>query len=160
MTPTDRSLLLKLLDDAFEKKTWHGPNLKGSLRGLSAEEAAWRPYPHRHNIWEIAVHPAYWKYTVRRRLLGEKRGSFSLNGSNWFVLPVHATDADWKAHIHLLDETHRSMRDAVAGMNPTRLFARLPHSKHTAAEIISGIAYHDVYHAGQIQLLKRMMQRR
>ena len=61
-------ILLGLLDEAFERKSWHGTNLRGSLRGLPAKQAAWRPGPRRHNIWEIAVHAAYWKYAVRRRL--------------------------------------------------------------------------------------------
>ena len=67
-------LLLSLIDEAYEKKTWHGPNLRGSIRGLTAKQASWRPSPKRHNIWEIVVHAAYWKYIVRRRLLGEKKG--------------------------------------------------------------------------------------
>src|SRR6266404_471126 len=80
--------LLGLLDEAYKRAAWHGPNLRGSIRGVTAHEAAWRPKAGRHNIWEIAVHAAYWKYTVRRRLLGKKRGSFSLPGSNWFLRPV------------------------------------------------------------------------
>jgi DinB superfamily len=63
-------VLLRLLEEAFQKQAWHGPNLKGSLRGLTAEQAAWRPDPTRHNIWELAVHCAYWKYAVRRKLTG------------------------------------------------------------------------------------------
>src|SRR5437899_12362197 len=58
-------LVLALLDEAYERKTWHGPNLKQSLKGVSMVEAAWRPGPGRHNIWEVALHAAYWKYTVR-----------------------------------------------------------------------------------------------
>ncbi|HJS59272.1 MAG TPA: hypothetical protein VKA01_14315 [Vicinamibacteria bacterium] len=60
MTPTE--ILLGLLDEAFDKKAWHGTNLRGSVRGLDARTAAWRPGPRRHNIWELAVHAAYWKY--------------------------------------------------------------------------------------------------
>jgi uncharacterized damage-inducible protein DinB len=160
MPSNERILLLNLIDEAYEKKTWHGPNLKGSLRGVTAEEAAWRPAAVRHNIWEIAVHAAYWKYTVRRRLLGEKRGSFPLKGSNWFTLPLQATAATWKEHLQLLDDMHRSMREAIATLPASRLNDRTPNSKNTNLAVISGIAYHDVYHAGQIQLLKRLMQRR
>ena len=68
---------LSLLDEAFERKAWHGPNLRGTLRGVTAEVAAWRPGAGRHNVWELCVHAAYWKYAVRRMLTGEKRGSFS-----------------------------------------------------------------------------------
>ncbi len=62
------NVLLDLLDEAFDKKSWHGPNLRGSIRGVTAQQAAWRPGPDRHNIWELTLHAAYWKYVVRRRL--------------------------------------------------------------------------------------------
>ena len=148
--------LLRLIDEAYEVKTWHGPNLRGSLRGLSAHEASRRPAPGRHNIWEVAVHAAYWKYTVRRRILGEKRGSFPLKGSNWFTRP--APGADWKADLRLLDDVHRGMRDAIAALDESDLPKKPPGSKVSNEAIISGIAFHDVYHAGQIQLLKRFVR--
>ena len=62
-------LLLEILDQAFDRKGWHGTTLRGALRGMTAEAALWRPAPGRHNIWELAVHAAYWKYVVRRRLV-------------------------------------------------------------------------------------------
>ena len=80
-------LILALLDEAFERRTWHGPNLKQSIRGVTAKQAAWRPRPGGHNIWEVTLHAAYWKYAVRRRIDGGKRGSFALKGSNFFARP-------------------------------------------------------------------------
>ena len=56
--------LLALLDEAFDRRSWHGTNLKGSIRGMTATQAAWRPRPGRHNVWEIVGHAAYWKYAV------------------------------------------------------------------------------------------------
>lgn len=153
------SLLLQMIDEAYEKKTWHGPNLKGSLRRLTVEEAAWRPSGTRHNIWEIAVHCAYWKYTVRRRLLNEKRGSFPLKGSNWFTQPIVATEAAWKEDLHMLEETHRSLREAVANFSPSKLNSTMINSKYTYVRTIFGVANHDIYHAGQIQLLKRLIEK-
>ena len=157
--PETISILLQAIDEAYEKKTWHGPNLKGSLRGVTAEEAAWRPSSKRHNIWEIAVHAAYWKYTLRRRLLGEKRGSFPLKGSNWFRRPSSTSEAEWKSDLRLLEDVHQSMREAIASFSPDKLFAATPNSKYTNAAVIFGIANHDIYHAGQIQLLKRLHHR-
>jgi len=149
-------LLLRLIDEAYEKKAWHGPNLRGSIRGLDAQRAAWRPGPNRHNIWEIVVHAAYWKYAVRRRMLGERRGSFPLKGSNWFVRPTSLTEKAWRDDITLLGDMHRKMRAAVAAFSAKDL-DRIPRgSKVSNAAIIYGIALHDVYHAGQIQLLKRL----
>lgn len=160
MAQTEIPLLLHLLDEAYEKKTWHGTNLKGSLRGLTAEEAAWRPGTARHNIWEIALHCAYWKYTVRRKLLNEKRGSFPLKGSNFFKRPIVRTEAAWREDLHLLDTTHRSLREAVEHLPPSKLYAKPPNSKYTNIFTIYGVANHDIYHAGQIQLLKRLQMER
>src|ERR1700745_2362613 len=80
-------LVLALLDEGYSRKTWHGPNLRQSLKGVTASRAAWRPAPGRRNIWELALHAAYWKYAVRRRIEGGKRGSLVLKGSNFFPRP-------------------------------------------------------------------------
>jgi hypothetical protein len=155
---SEHLLLLSILDEAYVKKAWHGPNLRGSIRGLSARQAAWRPGPNRHNIWEIVVHCAYWKYAVRRRMLREKRGSFPLKGSNWFKRPGSATEKAWREDVKLLETCHRSMREAIAAMKPSDLKVIPPGSTVSNVRIIFGIAAHDVYHAGQIQLLKRLMR--
>ena len=101
---SETALLLDLLAEAFERKSWHGTNLRGSFRGMTAAEAAWRAGEGRPNAWELALHTAYWKYVVRRKLTGEKRGSFALEGSNWFRRPAGAPEeAAWmlatKRHI-------------------------------------------------------------
>jgi hypothetical protein len=155
------SVLLLLLDQAFDHKSWHGTNLRGSIRGVSAADAAWRPGPGRHNIWEIAVHTAYWKYIARRRLLSEKKGSFPLNGSNWFKRPSgKADESAWKSDTALLIDAHRRLREAVAGLGADALDYKPPGSKVSNVVLITGIASHDLYHAGQIQLLKRLRRAR
>jgi DinB family protein len=152
------NVLLSLIDQAFDHKSWHGTNLKGSIRGLNSEVASWRPSPGRHNIWELVVHAAYWKYVVRRRLIGEKRGSFPLKGSNWFTRPsnLESDERAWKSEVSLLIETHRGLRDAIADLSGESLRYVPPDSKVSNLELITGIASHDLYHAGQIQLLKRL----
>jgi uncharacterized damage-inducible protein DinB len=150
--------LLQLLDEAFHKPSWHGPNLKGSLRRVTLAQALYRPAAHRHSIWEYALHAAYWKYAARRRLLGDPRGSFPRRGSNWVAHPDcrTATEADWKRDRNLLDEQHRLLRDAVSSLDPALLTMVPRGAKVTNAQLIRGVALHDVYHAGQIQLLKRL----
>ncbi len=153
------ALLLALVDEAYEKKAWHGPNLRGSLRGWSAKEAAWRPAPGRHNVSELAVHAAYWKYAVRRRLTGEKRGAFSRKGSNWFG-GGKASESAWRSDRELLEREHRRLREVVAAFPPERLHVFSAGSRHTNARLIYGIAAHDLYHAGQIQLVKALSRRK
>jgi uncharacterized damage-inducible protein DinB len=160
MAQPEIDVLLTLIDQAYDHRSWHGTNLRGSLRGLGAAEAAWRPAAQRHNIWEIAVHAAYWKYVVRRRLRGERRGSFGLPGSNWFRRPLAASAAAWRADLALLDECHRALRAAVAALEPRALRSRPRGSKVPTLDLLLGIAAHDLYHAGQIQLLKRLGARR
>ncbi|HXG37663.1 MAG TPA: DinB family protein [Bacteroidota bacterium] len=154
------ALLLQILDEAYSKRTWHGTNLRGSIRGMSANQAAWRPGKNRHNVWEIVVHCAYWKYTVARRITGEKRGSFPLKGSNWFERPGgKGVERDWRQDVKLLDSMHRKLREVVAGLDPRKLSSLSPKKQWTLAQTIFGVALHDTYHTGQIQLLKRMMKR-
>ncbi len=157
--PPEMAVLIRTLDESYEKKAWHGPNLKGSIRGLSPEQAAWRPDPLRHSITEQVVHAAYWKYAVRRRLRGDERGSFPLKGSNWFPVAGPISAEEWKSHTALLDSEHRLLRLAILEFPAERLFDLAQGGKFTNLAIISGIAAHDVYHAGQIQLLKRLQQK-
>jgi DinB superfamily len=158
MARMDRSiaLLLDFVDEAFERAAWHGPTLRGALRGVTAVEAAWRPARGRHSIRELALHAAYWKYIVRRRLTGLARGSFVLEGSNWFDA---AGSRGWKDDVGLLVEEHRLLRAAIAAYPPRALGKPIDEKKQTAAFSIRGIAAHDLYHAGQIQLLKRLQRR-
>lgn len=148
--------LLSIIDQAYDHRSWHGTNLRGSIRGLSAKQAAWRPRPERHNIWELVVHAAYWKYAVTRRLTGQRRGSFPLKGSNWFPRRESANDEQWRADVVLLEKMHRALREAVANLSAGDLSRTPKGSTITNAFIITGIAAHDLYHAGQIQLLKKL----
>jgi hypothetical protein len=158
MRVTPISVLLQAIDQAFDHRSWHGTNLKGSIRGLTPAEAAWRPAPQRHNIWEMVVHAAYWKYIVRRRLIGDAKGSFPLAGSNWLERPANGSSSSgsWKADVAILVEMHRGLRDAVAQLSEKKLLFRPAGSKVSNLDLITGIAAHDLYHAGQIQLLKRL----
>jgi uncharacterized damage-inducible protein DinB len=159
MKPSDElHALRRAMEEAFERKAWHGPNLRGAIRGLSAADAAWRPADDRHSIWELVVHAAYWKYAVRRRLTGDKRGSFAARGSNWFSRPDVPSESGWRDDVALLMAEHRRLMEAAAALDPRRLHAPARGSGQTVATLLRGIAFHDVYHAGQIQLLKRMAQ--
>ena len=143
--------LVTLLDEAFDKKSWHGPNLRGAIRGVTAEQAAWRPRPGAHNIWEFTLHAAYWKYVVWRRITRVKRGSFAVAGSNFFERPVELSELAWKKDVEILVAAHRDLRETVAKLVPQA-------SRPALLHMIRGAALHDVYNAGQIRLLRRLLQ--
>ena len=148
--------LLTVVDQAYDHVSWHGTSLRGSVRRVNATLAAWRPGKNRHNIWEITVHAAYWKYAVWRRLTAGKAGSFELTGSNWFRRPETLTEAAWRSDVAMLDRWHVVLRKAIADLPPSALHRRARNSKVTNHFVITGIAAHDLYHAGQIQLLKKL----
>jgi DinB superfamily len=151
---SDETLVLALLDEAYEKKTWHGPNLCQSLKGVTAQQAAWRPGASKHNIWELTLHVAYWKYAARRRIEGGKRGSFALKGSNFLARPEkgNATEAAWRSDRAILENEHRAM---------VQVIRKVLKSKNAEKHLRTcyGVAFHDIYHAGQIRLLRRLQER-
>jgi hypothetical protein len=152
-------VLLHALDEGYDRAAWHGTPLKRALRGVTARQASWRPAPGSHNIRELVLHAAYWKERVRHRLTGQAE-TFPHPGSNWFERPGGGEKA-WKEERELLDRAHRRLRRAVASLPSTRLAARLPGSRQrTALREAAGIALHDVYHTGQIQLLKVLQRRK
>jgi hypothetical protein len=154
MTSTD--LLAHQLDLAFDTRSWHGPNLLGSLRGVTPAEAVWRPQPGRHNINELVVHAAYWKYRICRLITATDVPAFELAGSDFFERPKAPTKAEWAADIQRLRLWHTRLRTLVQAVPAKRLDVRTGSQGFTVAEVISGAAAHDLYHAGQIRLLRRM----
>jgi len=142
-------LLLEILDRSFNKTSWHGPNLTGSIRGIDAKTAA-RSIHGRKSIWQQVLHAAYWKQRALNKLVGTQ--PFPRKGSNWFDLPKPATTRAWRDDVKLLQNVHTQLRAAVAKLDPARL------KDLKLRKLIYGVAMHDVYHAGQINLLKRMLK--
>jgi DinB superfamily len=141
-------VLLANLDEAYARKGWHGPTLRGSLRGLTYDVVSWRPAPRRHTIAELAMHCAYWKYAVRRKLTGEKRGSFPVKGSNW----LSTDDRNFGDIVKLLDDQHALLRATIESL------PRAAFGDPKKLRLIYGVAAHDLYHAGQIQLIKKLYE--
>jgi hypothetical protein len=156
MRDSTTELLVELLRRAYDVAAWHGPNLKGALRGVDAARAGWRAGPGRRSIGEIALHAACWKSVARRRLLGLPRGSFARAGSNWFALEDGLSEREWREIRALLDGEQSQLLEAVAGFEPGRWGETPASRRHTWAGLVEGVAFHDVYHAGQIELIKRL----
>jgi uncharacterized damage-inducible protein DinB len=154
-----------LLVEGIQPRTgraWHGgPTPHGALRGVTVEQARWQPSRRRKSIWTLTLHIAYWKYAVRRLLDGSKRGAFPRGPANWPQAPAQLDARTWAADLALLREEHERLVAVAARVDPTLLPRRPPTSKRwTYGELIMGIAMHDAYHTGQIQLMKRLWQER
>lgn len=151
------AFLLQLVDQAYGQPTWHGPNLTGALKGVKVAEALWRPAEDRRSIWEYALHCAYWKYMATRHIKGDlARGNFPRKPANFPASPENPSARAWKADLELLYAYHLELRKAVEQLKPKQLTHKS--GRWTLAEHAFGVANHDIYHAGQIRLLRRLYQ--
>ena len=141
-------LLVELLHHGFDRASWHGANLAAALRGVDAPTAA-RRVGSRKTIWEQALHAAYWKHRVLNKLAG--RTPFSRKGSNWPRMPAAPSESAWRADLDLLRDTHRRLVEAVTATDGAGLSRK-------QVQMIHGAAFHDIYHAGQVKLLRRLLE--
>jgi hypothetical protein len=159
--PTVR-LLLDHLAPRSGSRAWHGgPTPVGAVRGVDHRMAAWRPAPGRKSIWELMLHIAYWKYTLRRHLATDPIPRFPRSPANFPRQPARPDAASWTADIALLRREHELLAEALTSLPEGRL-GRIPRKgkRWTYGDMLVGIAMHDAYHTGQIQLLKRLFRKR
>jgi hypothetical protein len=142
-------VLVDELNNAFVGRSWHGASLMGSLRGVEPTQATKSPSG-RKTIWQQALHAAYWKHRGLV-MLGEP-ATFPRKPSNWPKMPAEPSLTAWRADLRLLQETHARLIACVGGMGASRLDGR-------TRWLIHGLAAHDLYHAGQIKLLRRLIGR-
>ena len=160
-----QQLLIENVQPRAGRGGWHGgPTPLGAVRGVRAAQARWQPARGRKSIWQLTLHAAYWKYAVRRQLeramsaaSADESSRFPRTPSNWPTVSATAGEREWKADIALLRDEHERLLEAIAAV-PINRYGRKPPrgEKWTVGELIVGIAQHDAYHAGQIQMLKRL----
>jgi len=155
MTETMRSegaRIAEQLARAYEGGAWHGPAVREVLAGITAESAAARPIPGAHSIWEIVLHIGVWEDVVRRRLEGE-----SVNPSDAEDWPrvTDTSPAAWNATLARLERGNHALRDTIARLDD-RLLDQPPAGSKTLRYVLAhGAVQHDLYHAGQIAVLKK-----
>jgi uncharacterized damage-inducible protein DinB len=138
---------------AFEGDAWHGPAVRELLVDVTAAKAAAKPLSNAHSIWEIVLHIATWEAVVHRRLLGESIGELPPE-QDW--RPVQDThEVAWRQAIHDLEQGHRALRETIARSHEARLAETVPGKEYSVYHMLHGIIQHDLYHAGQIAVLKK-----
>ncbi|MFB0551516.1 MAG: DinB family protein [Nitrososphaeria archaeon] len=141
------------LERAYDGRAWHGPSVIKLLSGVEADEAAARPLEGRHTIWELVLHIAAWDDVVRRVLKGEKMASLS-GEEDW--PPVGSTgEAAWRQDVDELKRVHKELVEALSGFSEARLDETVHGASFSFYTMLHGVVQHDLYHAGQIAILKR-----
>jgi uncharacterized damage-inducible protein DinB len=140
------------LKRAFESGAWHGPAVMEVLKGVTAEQAAARPIPNAHSIWEIALHIAAWAGAMKSRLEGK-----------WMDEPAEGdwprvedtSPAAWEKTLKLLKTRHAGLQQAISKLTDKKLDKPIAKGKSTFYSSLHGIIQHDLYHAGQMAVLKK-----
>jgi hypothetical protein len=144
----DARVLSRTIEEGYGPGAWHGPDLRAALADVTSEIAFWRPAPERHSIAEIAVHHAYVVHSVRQQLSGASAEPFVLEGEDWFPLSERPK-LTWPDILRVVEKEHEQLAAAISGGGKSA-------ADSERFELVLGITCHAVYHAGQIQLLKRL----
>lgn len=155
------ALLLDQLTAAFDGDPWHGPSLRAILADLTAADAAARPVPGAHSILELVLHITGWKEEVVRRLQGESAGTPPQG--DWPPVPADL-ERGWGEALAALTRAHEALVAEVRRLGDAGLEHSTRDSRPGVAtpptrwQTAIGILQHDVYHGGQIALLKRALR--
>ncbi len=154
MSESDR--IADQLRRAFYGDAWHGDSLFEILEGVTAAQASARPVKNAHSIWELVLHIAAWDGAVRRRMTGV---AVELSGDANFPPVTDTSDAAWRRALEEVRRVHDELIGAVSTFPEGRLDEPVPGKQgahYTFYYMLHGLAQHELYHAGQIALLKKM----
>jgi uncharacterized damage-inducible protein DinB len=144
------------LSRAFDGDAWHGDSVLEILEGVTAAQAAARPIARAHTIWELVVHIAAWDGAVLRRLGGV---AVTLSDAENFPPVTDASEAAWRKALAQVRRVHEELVAAVAALPDSWLDDIVPGKEgahYTFYYMLHGAVQHELYHAGQIALLKKM----
>jgi uncharacterized damage-inducible protein DinB len=147
--------ILDQMDRAFAGEAWHGPSLMQLLGGIDAEDAAAHPVRDAHSIWELVNHIAAWKTIVQHRAAGEAVKDVTAD-QDW-PLPFEVSEAAWTRALEDLKESHGQLRAVVEGLGDDQLRQKAPGEEYSNYFMVHGLIQHDLYHAGQIAILKKAL---
>lgn len=141
--------IVSLLRRTYEGGAWHGPSVKEALADVT-QKTAFHRLPHTHSIIELVAHMTAWKTSVARRLSGDYL--YKVTEEMNFPNPQ-----DWHATVQQLDESQGALLAAIEVFDSGKLDQQVPWTDEsfTYYAIIHGIIHHDLYHAGQIVLIKK-----
>lgn len=159
---TPKDLLLTHLEYTFEKEAWQ-PSLAMAVQGLTAAQAAWRPGPNRHSIWQIVRHVTRWKQATLEAWQGSQPLFSGHDATERFNEVMRTdwsdasgTDKDWQADVRALHDVSLAVRERASNADAADLQRPFPGEDWPAVVRVLRMATHDIYHAGQIQYLRAL----
>jgi len=137
---------------AINGEAWHGPAVMEALKDVTAEQAHKKPIESAHSIWEIVLHITAWHQAVTQRLEGYVVELSS--EEDWPPVRSDSKDA-WNSVLKLLNESGENLLKKVSSLSDSDLDKTVAGRNHTIYFQLHGLIQHDLYHAGQIAILKK-----
>jgi uncharacterized damage-inducible protein DinB len=150
---SEAALIADQLQRAFYGHAWHGPALLELLDDVDAATAAAQLLPDVHSIWELVLHVAAWDGAALSRIGGKKA---QLKGKQNFPPVPKPTESAWREAVEQTKRTHDLLVKTVAGLSESRLRDIVPGKRYNFSHMLHGVAQHELYHAGQIAILKKV----
>ena len=144
--------LADLLKKAYEGGAWHGPSVKEALFNITSAKANARPIKNAHTIWELVLHITAWHDAARKRLTGL---TVNLSDEEDWPAVNNAGEYAWTSAIENLGKSTDNLLKTLSIFDSSKLHDNISGLNYTYYFLISGLIQHDVYHAGQIALLKK-----
>ncbi len=144
--------ILDQLDRGFAGEAWHGPALQELLDGVSAEDASKHPVSGAHSVWELVNHIAAWNLIVRHRVAGE---SVEVTPEMDWPPVWEISEVSWTRALDHLKETRDLLRGSIQQLRDEQLNQQVVGEKYSIYVMLHGLVQHDLYHAGQIAILKK-----
>jgi len=135
---------------------WHGPSLKEILDGVSVQQAVARPLKNTHSIWELVLHIEAWNRLIETRVKKKKLETMTLK-LDWPPMPKVKTVATWKRSLKKLDRSVKSLYSFLEKSDEAILDRPVVGKPYNVEHMMHGVAQHNLYHAGQIAILKRAL---
>ena len=149
--------LADLFRNAHDCTTWHGQSVTKVLQNISAKKAAAHPIANSHSIWNYVLHIVNWRAFAIRNLKDEAPYIVGLNTDlDWTPITDFSEEA-WKLALGKFHQSAVELEEAIRTMDENQLFEKVPGSKHNWYVTLHGVIQHDIYHSGQIVLLKKML---
>jgi len=144
-----------LLRSIYRGRAWHGPSVRETLDGLSAEAAAASPEAGSHSIWELVLHMTYWRRIVVAALAGAAIDEHPPTEMNWPAVDDTSPEA-WQGALADLAASQQELEASLRSVDDSRLAENITGRDYSFYFLLHGIVHHDLYHVGQIALLKKL----
>jgi len=150
---SEKKRLNDQLKRAFEGTAWHGPSVSEVLAGVNAQQAAAHPIAGAHSIWELALHIQTWERVSKRRI--QEFVPIDVSDEEDWPAVNDTSEAAWARTLEELRSNHQALRAAIRELDEAKLEEIVPGTTYSVYFLLQGVIQHDLYHAGQIALLKK-----